>query len=191
MRKILSKEEESKRTRRNQFLIGGILILIMVGSVLGYAFGREQKTESEEIIYNNFEFVKSEGFWNTVSGSYQLSFYYNPKETGNINTVLNPLSAYSNKPLYIYSENNQADMEIYRNLFYQNKIVQRVQYACLDGEKCAENSPLKTCADNFIIIKEGNTTQILQKDNCVIIEGEKGNLTKLSDNFVFKLMGIQ
>ena len=34
------------------------------------------------------------------------------------------------------SDNSEAETEIYKNLFYQNQIVQRVQEACLAGEKC-------------------------------------------------------
>ena len=194
MRKILSKEEEAKRTRRNQFLIGGAMILVMVASVLGYAFGRENQTasNSDKLIYNGFEFVKqSSGFWSVNKDSYQFYFKYNPKETEKVNSALNLLSSYANKPLYIYSENIEAATEIYRNLFYQNRIAERVQDACLQGENCSnENYPIKTCDDNFVIIKEGNKTEIKQQNKCVFIYGKSENLTSLSDEFLFKITGI-
>jgi len=193
MRKILSKEEEAKRTRKNQFFIGGAMILIMVASSLGYAFSREPTatSNSDKIIYNGFEFTKQSGFWNLNKGNYQFFFRYNPKETEKINPALNLLESYSGKPLYIYSENDEAAAEIYRNLFYQNQIVERGQSACLEGEKCKDNSPIKTCESNFIIIKESNSTGIKQQQNCVFIEGNMGNLTKLSDSFLFKIIGVQ
>jgi hypothetical protein len=193
MRKIVSKEERAKRDRRNQLIIGGILILVMVGSVLGYAFGREQdSTDTEKIIYNGLEFTKTGNLWDVDTGTYQLSFLYNPEETEKINSALNPLSRYSNQPLYISSENSEAEVEIYRNLFYQNQIVQRVQNACFEGEKCEDETfPIKNCTDNLIIIKESNNTGIKQQNNCVFIEGSGKNLTKLSDSFLFKLTGIQ
>jgi hypothetical protein len=189
MRKILSKKEEEKRTRRNQWIIGGVLVLIMVASALGYAFGREQES-NEKIIYNGFEFQKKSGLWNVNIGNFQFYFMYNPKEIDKINSVLNPLSSYYGKPLYIYSENSEALIEIYRNLFYQNQIVERVQEACLKGEKCDSNAPIKTCENNFIIIKESNATSIRQDNNCVFIEGNFQDLTKLSDGFLFKIIGI-
>jgi len=191
MRKILSKEEEAKRSRRNQFLIGGAMILIMLASVLGYAFGRDQTADSnEKIIYNGLEFTKQSELWNVILGSYQFSFKYNPNETERINSALNLLENYSGKPLYLLTENTEAGSEIYRNLFYQNQIVERVQDACLAGEKCDKNSPVKTCESNFIIIKESNNGGIRQQQNCVFIEGNIGNLTKLSDEFLFKITGI-
>ena len=190
MRKILSKEEEGKKRRRNQFFIGGAMILIMLASLLGYAFGKEQQASSEKIIYNGIEFVKESGFWKANIGNYQFSFIYNPKETAKVSSILNLLNSYSGKPLYVYSESAEAMTEIYRNLFYQNQIVERVQDACLTGEKCESNSPVKTCESNFIIIKESNTTEIRQQENCVFIQGNMGNLTGLSDGFLFKITGI-
>jgi hypothetical protein len=193
MRKILSKEEEAKKTRRNQFLIGGAMILVMVASVLGYAFGRGDKTasNSDKLIYNGFEFVKqSSELWSVSKDSYQFFFKYNPKETEKVSSMLNLVSSYANKPLYISSENIEASSEIYRNLFYQNKIVERINPACIEGEKCEDNSPIKTCKDNLIIIREGNATEIKQQDNCVFIYGKSENLTSLSDEFLFKITGI-
>jgi len=191
MRRILSKEEEAKRARRNQFIIGGVMILIMFASILGYSLSREETTNTEKVIYNEFEFTKQSGFWNLNKENYQFSFKYNPKETEKINPALNLLGSYANKPLYIYSENMEATTEIYRNLFYQNRIVERVQDACINGSRCDNNYPIKNCESNFIIIKESNNTEIKQQQNCVFISGNMGNLTELSDSFLFKLIGVQ
>jgi len=191
MRKILSKEEEEKKARRNQFLIGGAMVLIMVASVLGYSLSREQTTNnSEKVVYNGVEFTKQSGFWSVVSGGYQFYFVYNPEETERVSSILNPLKNYAGKPLYIYSDSVEASSEIYRNLFYQNQIVERVNPACIEGGKCEDNSPIKTCESNFIVIKESNSTGIKQQENCVFINGNIGNLTELSDEFLFKITGI-
>jgi hypothetical protein len=190
MRKIVSKEEGAKKQRRNQLIVGGGLILVMLASTLGYALTRESKESSEKVIYNGFEFTKQSGFWSTNIDNYQFFFTYNPKEVPKINSALNPLSSYSGKPLYIYYENGEAATEIYRNLFYQNQIAERMQDACLKGEKCESNSPIKTCEDNFIIIKESENEKITQNNSCVFIEGSSENLTKLSDGFLFDIVGI-
>lgn len=191
MRKIISKKEEEKRGRRNQFIIGGILILVMMLSVIGYSFNKEEKESVDKIIYNGIEFIKESNSWNTNIENFQFSFRYNPKETEEINSELNLLDNYENKPLYIYSENTEAEIEIYRNLFYQNQIVQRVQDACLGGEKCDKDSPIKNCENNFIIIKESNNTEVKQQENCVFIRGKNEDLVKISDSFLFKIIGLQ
>ncbi len=192
MRKILSKEEEAKKARRNQLLIGGAMVLIMVASVLGYSLSREQTTTgNDKIIYNGLEFTKQSGFWGVNIDSYQFFFKYNPQETKKINSALNPLKNYADKPLYIYSDNLEASSEIYRNLFYQNRIVERVNPACIEGEKCEENDPVKTCENNFIVVRESNITEVEQEQNCVFISGNMENLTMLSDEFLFKIIGVQ
>ncbi|OGI11597.1 hypothetical protein A3K64_01770 [Candidatus Micrarchaeota archaeon RBG_16_36_9] len=191
MRKIISKEAEEKKRKRNQFVVGGIMVLVLVTSVIGYAFNREEKSDTSKVIYNGFEFIQESGFWYVNAGDFQFSFLFNPEETEKINSGLNLLSSYEEKPLYIYSENSEADIEIYRNLFYQNQIVQRMQNACIAGKKCADDVPVKTCTDNFIIIREGNSSSVTQQDNCVFIEGNSENLTRLADGFLFKIVGVQ
>ena len=192
MRKIISKEAEEKKRKKNQLLIGIVLIVVMVFSVLGYSLSSFGNTSSSSTInYNGFKFTQTSNVWTLNTGGYAFSFNYNPYQTEKINSALNLLSSYQGKPLYIFSENNDAEIEIYKNLFYQNQIGQRMQDACIEGEKCNGDYPIKTCQDNFIIIKESNSSSIKQQDNCVFIEGNKENLTKLSDSFLFKIIGIQ
>jgi hypothetical protein len=191
IRKIISKTEEEKKRKINQLLIGGVLILVMVFSVLGYSLGRNDESKSEKISYNGFEFVKQNGFWTLNKDSLQFYFSYNPNEVEKINAILNPLSNYLGKPLYIHSESSVAGTEIYKNLFYYNQIAQRMQDACPPGETCDGNLPVKTCSDNFIILKKSNITSIKQEDNCVFIDGKEEDLLKLVDSFLFKIIGIQ
>jgi len=193
MRRIISREAEEKKRRKNQLIIGMILIVVMVFSVLGYSLSSFGNNNSSGTIinYNGFKFTQSSNFWNANVGSYSFSFKYNPTQTEKINSVLNSLESYNGKPLYISSADSEAEIEIYKNLFSQNQIVQRIQEACLDGQTCAGDLPIKNCDNNFIIIKEGDNNSITQEKNCVFIEGNKGNLTELSDSFLFKINGIQ
>ena len=176
IRKIISKKERERKGRRNQFIIGGILILVMIMSSIGYSFNRENNTSIKKT-YNGFEFIKeADGSgWETGIGDFLFFFKYNPEETGENSYELKKLDNYYDKPLYIYSNNNQAEIEIYRNL-YQNQIVQRMQYACPEGDKCEGDYPIKNCGDNFIIIKEDNNSEIRQQENCVFIQGKSEDL---------------
>jgi hypothetical protein len=191
MRKIVSKEAEEKKRRRNQFFIGGILAIVMLLSTIGYSLNGSEKTSTTRVIYKDVEFNLASGFWNANIGNYLFSFKFNPNEAEKINSDFNSLNSYSEKPLYIYSENSEAEQEIYNNLFYQNQIVQRVQYACPENEKCLGDYPVKTCTDNFIIIRESSVSEVNQQDNCVFISGSKENLAKLSDGFLLKIIGVQ
>ncbi|MFA7707934.1 MAG: hypothetical protein WCX73_03220 [Candidatus Pacearchaeota archaeon] len=191
MRKITSKYKEEKRKKRNGIIVGIILIGIMISSTIGYSFLGGEKDNLKKINYNGFTFEEQNGFWITNINNLLFTFKYNPTQIEEINSSLNVLDNYYNKPLYIYSKNEEAELEIYRNLFYQNKIIQRMQSACLEGDICEGNLPIKSCEDNFIKITEGNISKIIQEENCVFIEGEKGNLTKLADEFLFNILEIR
>jgi len=186
MRKLNLRNQEKKDKKIKQFLVGGILILVMFFSVLGYSFKGKQNENSNVVKYNGLEFINQNGHW--ILSDSNFIFKYNPLQVEEIPSELKFLTNYANKPLYIYSENTEAEAEIYTNL---NRIVQRMQYACLTEENCEGDRPIKTCKDNFIIILENNGNEITQDENCVFIKGAYENLTKLSDEFLFKILGIR
>jgi len=192
MRKIISKQEKEKRKRMNQFFAGGILILVITLSTLAYSFTLSEKEKSKRLVYNRFEFVKQGDFWFTKINNFQFSFKFNPEQTENLTALIEKdLNDYYNEPLYIYSESFDAEAEIYRNLY---QFVLRMQNACLENETCEGNLPTKTCDNNFIIIKEINETEnsgIKQEENCIFIQGEKEELTRLADKFLFEIFRIQ
>jgi hypothetical protein len=191
IRKLVSKEVENKKKKHNQLIAGIVMVAVMFFSVLGYSLigNVNNNGTSEKINYNGLEFTKENGLWSTTIGSYKFSFKYNPNEINKTNSELNLLNSYSGQPLYFSS--NGAESEIVRNLFYQNQIVQRVQYACVEGETCIADYPIKNCSDNFIIIRESDNTKVEQQQNCVFIQGEKEDLIKLTDSVLFKIIGIQ
>jgi hypothetical protein len=190
MRKIVSKEEASKKQKRNNLILAGFLILIMMGSVFGIIVGSlgGNSYETEKITYNGYGFTNSNGLWATKIGEYNFAFIYNPEQVEKISSNVNYLSSYGGKTLYFSSENQNALGEIYRNL---NSVVLRFQEACLDEKNCKENLPIKNCSNNFIIIRESNLTGITQEENCVFIEGNNENLTAITDEFLFKVLGVE
>lgn len=196
MRKITSREKHEKKNRRNQLVIGIVLIGIMISGTIGYSFLSKNTSDTEynKVIHNGFEFVEKEGFWYMQIEDSLFLFRFNPKQTeiDNINTsITKKINGYYNKPLYIYSEDIDAEYEIYRNM---NSFVQRIQMACIDKKDCSDESyPIKTCEDNFIIISESDTEtpSITQEENCIFIKGKNEELVKLSDEFLFKTLGIK
>ncbi len=191
MRRIVSRYTEGRKRRRNQITIGVILIFVMVISTLGFAlqgFG-SGNTDTEDssvnnIEYNGFEFVNQNGLW--VLGNF--IFKNVPQQVEDIGSVSGDIIDYQGKPLYISSESEEAELEIYINL---GNIALRIQKACTEEEECAGDFPVKTCDDNFIIIRENNISNIMQQDKCIFIEGGSEDLTKLTDQFLFKILGIR
>lgn len=191
MRKITSKKTEEKKSKRNQIIIGGALILILALGTIGYSMRSSNNEAKESILFNGLEFTKENNLWYTNIGEFIFSFYYNPLKTEEISTDLRYLNEYANQPLYIYYENSDAMIEIYRNLFYNNLIVERIQEACPEGYICNKDFPVKNCTNNFIIIEDSEDKEIRQEQNCVFISGKNEELVKIVDEFLFNIMGIQ
>jgi len=194
MRRILTQEQRDKKIRRNQLIIGLILILVMVFGTVSYAFSDKENKNSEKIEYNGLKFVKdSSGYWNFNIQAHNFITKYNPKEVENITFLsYSSISDYANKPLYLVSDFNEPNYEISRNL---NPFVLRIQNACISENNCIGNLPVKNCsADNVIIIKEiDNESQkesIYQQDNCIFIISSIENQTRYVDAFLFKVLGI-
>jgi len=189
MKKIVSKHQRERKQNIKQWAVGIILIGVMLFGIIGYSFQGRGGDFSKKIKYNGFEFVAQGDYWVLNLDQGNFVFNYNPEEIERIEEYLNPINNYYNKPLYVFSESNSAEREIYQNLFY-NGLVQRFQGGCPENETCKENVPTKTCEDNFIIIKESDSSKIYQQENCVFIEGKREDLIKLTDGFLFKILGI-
>ena len=167
------------------------MALILFVSIFGYGFGGGGSDENK-ITYNGYEFVEENGFWFVEIGNFEFSFRYPPNEVEQINSSLNFLESYYEKPLYISSVDIESGAEISRNLKDQNSIIERMVLACLEGEECADEERVrKTCEDNFIIISEAETTEVVQEDNCVFIRGQIEDLAKITDGFLLKIIGVQ
>jgi len=189
MRKIISQEEKSKKDRRNQFIIGIILVLVMLFSVLGYSFGtsEEEIQNLDTVYYGNYKFLKSNGIWKIDLYGKQLYFNNFPNETILTNEI-NLLNSYQNLPLYIYSNNSNVDLELYRTL---GQFVQRMQNACPANKTCEQDFPIKNCENNFIIVQESSENNIRQENKCVFVEGKKEDLLRMTDEFLFKVFSIK
>lgn len=195
MRKIISKEDEKKKQKKRQTYLVLFLVFILFFSLFGVmvnTFG--EKDTSNKISYNGVDFFKSNGYWILNQGENQFVFKYSPKEIENNGYTLgnlNGFESYYNKPLYIYSENYEAKREVVNNM---RNFVLRMQDACPEKSilnktfECDEKSPLKNCNNNFIIILKGEN-KIEQKENCVIISSQE-NITKTTDAFLYKILGI-
>src|SRR3989344_6115884 len=164
MRRLVSKEEQERIRKKNQVTVGVILVFLMVASTLGFA------------IQSN---LGSSGAGNENPSK----LTYNGFEFTNTNGFW----VFQNF-VFIQSEDEVAGAEVYVNLA---QVAERVQEACIEGGVCVEGLPIKTCSDNFIIIREKEASSISQVDGCVYIESQKEELVKLADQFLFKILGIK
>ena len=193
MRKLVSKHERERQEKRKQTIIGIFMLSILLLSTIGYSIHSAIQSGNEKtLVYNGLEFFYTNGFW-TIGN---FAFKYSPEEIPEIGSVLNDASFYEGLPLYLYSENIDAEAEIRVNF---GQIAESINDACPEKTKvpeaeCEEGIPIIPCndsSDNFIIIKESSNQNIRQENNCVYIEGPQHELAMLSDEFLYRILGVK
>ena len=178
MKKIKTQEEIEKSQKFKSWILTAFLLLILVGSVAGYAFYQRDPS----ITTSNSSSGKVQELGNqwvlNLNGN---NFYFSnsPDSVKNISVnIAFSLQDYSGKVLYISSDNDAVSSEIANTL---GLVAQRTQLACYGN--CTKDLPNKDCKDYMVVFNEMNESRIYQKDNCVFIEGE----FKAADAFLYKL----
>ncbi|MFA4960608.1 MAG: hypothetical protein WC548_02990 [Candidatus Pacearchaeota archaeon] len=182
IRKIKNQNDIKKAKRRNQIILGIILIFILVGSMLLVDKAGDSKDESKTT-ENGVEFYNINDVWQTQIGQQVFAFSYLPSELDIEAKGVFSIADYYSKPIYFNDLNNEGAIEILMNI---GNFIQRYQEAC-ETENCEKNLPTKTCEDIFFIFKEGENSSVYKKDNCVYITGDS---KKGADAFLYKALNI-
>jgi hypothetical protein len=192
IKRLTPKEKQKRKEKKNQLILGLTLVGLMILSTFGMivnSFGNVEETK--EITYNGYVFKENSGVYSLKLGDTEFYFKTNPLELKSLEYESNYsklLSDYLAKPVYIDSKNELAYVELYQNLY---PFVQKIQPACINAENCpSQEYPIKSCEDELIIIKEGTNNNIYQQENCIFIEGKMEDLNKLTDKFLFTIIGI-
>ena len=193
MKKIENQQDVQRKKKRTQVIVAIVLGLILLGSSFGVIIDSFGNTSSGKIKYQGITFTKDENnFWITQKEGNNLIFFYNPMQTENVSSKVDTIEKYYSLPLYIYSENQDAEGELYRNLDPRaNSIVERVQTACPEDKTCDVSIVKKDCTNNFIIIEYSENESLEQKQNCVYIRGKSKKMLELTDEYLFKLFKIK
>jgi hypothetical protein len=191
-KKLISKEDEKKKQKRNQWIAGIVLVAVMFFSAFGIAVNSFGDSSTEKFSYKGYDFQKINSYYVLDLGEANFYFLTNPEDLESIDiesNILRFIPNYLSKPLYLSSEDSTSSQEIYQNL---QPYVERIQLACLEGEECLdENIPIKNCTNNFIVIRESNENKIYEDKNCVFIEGKQEDLLTLTDKFILEIIGIK
>jgi len=193
MRKIETKEQKEKKTKRNQLIIGIVLVGLMLLSTGGYAIMNNDSgaKSSSDINYDGTKFYKEGDSWAFSYNGASFITINNPNDVEKIRVNISKvISDYSNKPIYFVTESGRIDEELGRNLY---SVAQRELGACIDPN-CGKDLPIKECSkDNIFIIRKplnNESEMIYQQENCIFIVAENDNQTKFVDAVLFKLIRI-
>ena len=167
-------------------------------------------------LYNEFSFVKYDGLWytqifNQYTGTqFDVPLHYGPKEvtdlivTGNLNLFFakikkNNIGDEYDTQTYLTFDPESTQMayvalatgELTQNLAKTMGIA--FLPACTKEHDDCKDVPIITCdntKDPVIYIKEAEETAVTVEGNCVIIQGEKEEIVRAADRFLFKLYNI-
>lgn len=182
MRKIKSQAEIDKKRKRNQIIVGTVLVVLMMFSTIGYSLMDKTNNSVKKVKYSGVTFVSSNGLWE-IDGT---KMYFNnlPTELENISVEgTYNLNDYANQTVYFVNYSAAGEL-IINNLRGQ---IQRYQEACLD-KACGLDLPVKNCSQDLIIIFTNTLeNKVYQKDKCVFISGDS---PRGVDAFVYKLFNI-
>jgi len=189
MKKIESKAVRERKQKRNQLIVGSVLVGLMIFSSLAYAFSSRTDTNYEEIEFNELKFERNSGYWIFNLNGKQYTTLYNPLEIKNVSFKSNlRLLDYSGQTLYVVGMSGEPLNEILRNI---GSDLVRINPACIDGLNCTGDFPVKKCSEDYIIIIENSDANVIrQEDKCVYIKGDYENQLRMADAFLFKILGI-
>ena len=185
MRKLETKQVIEKKQKKNQIILGTILIFLLVVSTAGYSIMNSQSQKNSFVEENGIRFYSSNGLWIIELGEVQFTFQNLPSEISDIQVEINStLADYYDSAIYLQGVPRGAS-EILANI---NNFILRSQEACTNKESCSGDLPVKTCDDNvFIFIENSNETKVGQDKNCIYIYGDS---IRGADAFLYKILGI-
>jgi hypothetical protein len=184
MKKIRSMADIERGRRRNNIILGVVMIFLLLGSTAGYSLMSRDSEGDSSVSDSGFDFVKDGGLWKVNSGGGIFGFRYLPSEVSDVevNASFN-LGDYSEEVLYFVNPDEGVG-EVLNNV---GDYILRYQESCIEGGECEGDLPVKDCTNNLIIFERGNVTSVYQNESCIYIIGDG---IRGTDAFLYNALGI-
>ncbi|MBW2966482.1 hypothetical protein KY342_05245 [Candidatus Woesearchaeota archaeon] len=190
----MRKRQENKLVRN---LVTLFIVLLMVGSVIGYMFGRGS---GESFKYNDYKFLKRGNKFVLKFDREELEFDYFPSDVENINISSEVFAKFSNKIEIdsTYDNNTKWKAGISVSQFDLERFFSVIGIYFVKG-LTTENEfemPVITCEDAtskvpVIYFKESNETKVFAEDHCVIAEAKSElDFIRIKDRLIYGLLKV-
>ncbi|MBW2981481.1 hypothetical protein KY343_01245 [Candidatus Woesearchaeota archaeon] len=190
----MRKEKDNKLARN---LVTLFIVILMVGSVVGYMFGRDS---GETYKYNDYKFLRAGNKFILKINGADIEFDYLPLDVSDINISSEILNKLSNKIEIdsTYDKDNkfkegisvaQYDLEQYFNIigiYFVNGLTAENDYGM----------PIITCntiteSVPVLYFKESNQTKIWIENDCIIAEARSEiDFIRIKDRMIYGLLGV-
>jgi hypothetical protein len=199
MRKIKSMKDVERVRRRNNLILGVVMIGLLLLSTLGFSLMSGDGDDGAlKVSENGVDFFRQNGLWVMEVDGEDFSFQNLPSEVSNISVnVSATLGQYSGEPLYFINPSGGVN-EILINI---GDYILRYQEACLRQDlvgsgqlavssgldDCEGDLPVRGCDDNLIIFGSGDESKVYGDGGCVFIVGDS---VRGADAFLYKMLQI-
>ena len=173
-----AEQRESSRKRRTQ-VMGIVLVVLMLGSTIGYAFSLFFSSTSPDTIAPQILPPTNQPITVTYNGlSFQLSSTQDDIAGIPVNITAR-ISDYTGFPVFIATEDVSATQELTAIL---SRYASRIQQACY-GPCTQQDLPEKECDENLIVVSANITKNVYQQEQCIFIQGD----VRAVDAFLYNL----
>jgi hypothetical protein len=206
--------QRQKTIRAFIVLLGGLLLFS--GIILAILFFMsDRETGGKTVEYNNYQFKELEdGKWNVEIQSledklYSIPLYFNPYQVEDVSVDTNPkqflelVLQTKGRAAYVtfdptasnFSPIALAATELSVNLA-QVLNIQPIAACTMNKTDVCVDRPIINCSQTdrlTIYLKESeqtNVSRIYRDQGCFVLEGDKKNLVRSVDRFLFELYGI-
>lgn len=181
MRSLQNETVHAKTQRRNYRILGILLIVLMVGSSLGYAFSLFGDSKQDSSSTDNEPYFDGTQWIITVGGA---PFYltYGPSDVANVSIEGAPsLGDFVGKTAYVASDDEAARQMVLQLL---SRYTERVQAACYGP--CEDSDlPEKNCTESLVVIRPLSGQRIWKNQSCTFLEGD----VRTAEAYIYYLLG--
>lgn len=190
------KSSFKREKKKSSFLWVLFIVLLMFGSSIAYVFiggFSNQPKQKSDFTYKGYAFTKTDTGW---MFSYQNSIIqvdYLPTEVADFPFQNIPLT---HEKVYLAFNATERDSNMDYSLrktatFLKGRGYQPV-LACIAEQDCPD-IPVVSCKDTqapILLFQKRKITQSSIEGSCLVLEGATLGLSKLSDRFLYALLGV-
>lgn len=190
----LSVQKSVFKSRRFLWILAGLIIVLMVGSVLVMMFEGE-KDNGNTFEFNGHKFILDpQKGWITKVNGQDVGFEFLPFEVNNLSRPsFFGLGLGKTYVTFNPSEFSDRSYEVSRLIAFLTFTGRQAFAACTNETGCAD-LPVINCSqdtsDNIVYIYLGNETRIEQENGCLKLEAKPGDELKVVSLFIYQLLGI-
>ncbi len=181
------------KSKKYNLFFAIFIMSILVFSILGYSIKGDNPNT---IKYKDIKFTKNnQGFYTARINDRLISLSNNPKDLEDIpNININILKLNTLQKIYVTTDPLEPIDNFPQgfNIYILPLITTTIRPACFTDNEVCINLPLKDCSDadlntEIILIKKSNINKIELTNNCLIIQGNSQELTKIIDKWILEL----